>query len=115
MKGEMLLKANIQGNICTNSNRMAIRKWRNEMERDLVSLHLPKIGRRKICVTIKMWIYQSRLQLQRNDLDNLVKPILDTMKRIRIIEDDADVFHLETTKFPTTSEEEVQIVVRGWH
>ena len=114
MKGEVLIKTSIHGNISTNSNRVAIRKWRDEMERSLISLHLPKIGRRKICVTIKMWIYQSRLQLQRNDLDNLVKPILDTMKRIRIIEDDADIFHLETTKFPTGSEEEIQIVVREW-
>lgn len=115
MKGEVLLKTTIKGNICTNSNRVDICKWRDEMERDLISLHLPKIGRRKICVTIKMWICHSRLQLQRNDLDNLVKPILDTMKRIRIIEDDADVFYLETSKFPTRSEEEIEIIVRDWN
>jgi len=52
---------------------------------------------------------------RRNDLDNLVKPILDTMKKIKLIEDDSDVFHLEVTKFPTDGEEGVHVRVRDWN
>ena len=36
-----------------------------------------------------------------HDLDNLVKPILDSMKKIGMITDDAEIFHLDVTKFPT--------------
>jgi len=44
----------------------------------------------------------------------LVKPVLDGMIRMGIIDDDADIFHLEATKFPTNSEEEVHISVKEW-
>jgi len=64
---------------------------------------------------IEFWISSERLQTRRNDLDNLVKPVLDGMIRMGIIEDDADIFHLEATKFPTSSEEEVHISVREWN
>jgi len=42
----------------------------------------------------------------------LVKPVLDGMIRMGIIEDDADIFHLEASKFPTSGEEEVKISVK---
>ena len=61
------------------------------------------------------WISSERLQTRRNDLDNLVKPVLDGMIRMGIIEDDADIFHLEATKFPTSGEEEVHISVKEWN
>ena len=60
-------------------------------------------------------ISSDRLQTRRNDLDNLVKPVLDGMIRMGIIEDDADIFHLESTKFPTSGEEEVHISVKEWN
>jgi len=37
------------------------------------------------------------------------------MIRMGIIEDDADIFHLEATKHPTNSEEEVHISVQEWN
>jgi len=46
---------------------------------------------------------------------NSVPKYLDGMIRMGIIEDDADVFHLEATKFPTSSEEEVHISVKEWN
>ena len=113
MKGRTLLKARIRGQVSTNSNREAIGKWREELERTLASLQLPTMERR-ICIKIEFWIYSKRLQIRRNDLDNLVKPVLDAMKRISIFEDDADIFQLEATKFPTEGDEEVQISVKEW-
>ena len=37
------------------------------------------------------------------------------MIRMGIIEDEADIFHLEATKFPTVGEEEVQIIIKEWN
>ena len=115
MKGRTLLSTKIQGVITTNSNKQKIEKWRDSMERSLASLHFQKIHGEKIHIILRFWITKERLQNGRNDLDNLTKPVLDAMKRIGIIEDDAFIFHLEISKFPTISEEEVQIVVKAWN
>jgi len=45
-------------------------------------------------------------------LDNLTKPVLDSLKRIGLIEDDAFIYHLDVAKFPTNDEEEVQIMIK---
>ena len=82
MKGSILLETNIQGHICTNCNREIVAKWRGNIERSLVSLEQPFFNRQKISVELKFWISGSRLRSQRNDLDNLVKPILDSMKKL---------------------------------
>jgi len=115
MKGQSLIDVTIQGNVSTNSNKEMICKWRENIERSFSSLPFSQIDRRKVSVQIEFWISSDRLQTRRNDLDNLVKPVLDGMIRMRIIEDDADIFHLEATKFPTDSEEEVHISVKEWN
>jgi Holliday junction resolvase RusA-like endonuclease len=115
MKGSILLETNIQGHICTNCNRETVTKWRGNVERTLGSLQPSFFNRQKISVELKFWISQARLRSQRNDLDNLVKPILDSMKKIGMITDDAEIFHLDVTKFPTTSEEEIRLVVKEWN
>jgi len=115
MKGESLFEVTIQGNVSTNSNRELILDWREKIERSFASLSLSKMDRKKVSVMIEFWISSERLQTRRNDLDNLVKPVLDGMIRMGIIEDDADIFHLEATKFPTDSEEEVHISVKEWN
>ncbi len=115
MKGTSLFEITIQGGISTNSNKEMIREWRGNIERSFASLPFSQLERTKISVSVKFWISSDRLQSHRNDLDNLVKPVLDGMKRMGIIEDDADIFHLETTKFPTNSEEEVHISVKEWN
>ena len=115
MNGNTLLETNIQGHICTNCNREIVAKWRGNIERSLVSLEQPFFNRQKISVELKFWISGSRLRSQRNDLDNLVKPILDSMKKIGMIMDDAEIFHLDVTKFPTAGEEEIKLVVKEWN
>ena len=46
---------------------------------------------------------------------DLTKPVLDSFIRSGIIVDDSDIFHLEATKFPTSCEEEVQIIIKEWN
>ncbi len=115
MNGDSLFDVSIQGNVSTNSNKELILEWRGKIERSFASLPFSQMDRRKVSVHIEFWISSDRLQSRRNDLDNLVKPVLDGMIRMGIIEDDADVFHLEATKFPTSSEEEVHISVKEWN
>ena len=114
MKGESLFEVTIQGKVSTNSNKEMICEWRDNIERSFASLSFSQFDRQKVSVFIKFWLSYERLQTRRNDLDNLVKPILDGMIRMGIIEDDADIFHLEATKFPTSCEEEVQIIIKEW-
>ena len=114
MKSNTLLFTKIQGEITTNSNKEKIGKWRDSMERNLASLHFKKIHSRKLQVSLKFWISKERLQNKKNDLDNLTKPVLDSMKRIGLIVDDSFVYHLEVSKFPTSGEEEVQLEVNEW-
>lgn len=112
MKGEPILSTHIQGEITTNSNKEKIGKWRDSMDRTLASLHFQKIHGKKLRISLKFWISKNRLQNRKNDLDNLTKPVLDSLKRIGMIEDDAYIFHLEVEKFPTNGEEEVQIIIK---
>lgn len=114
MKGQTLFDVSIQGNVSTNSNRELILEWRGKIERSFASLSFSQITKRRVSVKIEFWILEERLQTRRNDLDNLVKPVLDGMIRMGIIEDDADIFHLDASKFPTSGEEEVKVSVREW-
>jgi len=116
MNGEPLLELTIRGNVSTNSNRDEIHKWRENLERHFASFLSSRVDKRKISIEVKIWLSSSRLGFsRRNDLDNLVKPILDTMKKMRLIEDDSDVFHLSITKYPTNAEEEVHVKVMDWN
>lgn len=89
-------------------------KWGDSMDRSLASLHFQKIHGRRLRISLKFWISKNRLQNRKNDLDNLTKPVLDSLKRIGLIEDDAFIFHLEVAKFPTNEEEEVQISIKSF-
>jgi len=115
MRTNTILLTKIQGEITTNSNKEKIGKWRDSMDRSLASLHFQKIYGKKLCVSLKFWISKQRLHNRKNDLDNLTKPVLDSMKRIGLIEDDAFIYHLEVSKFPTSGEEEVQIIIKEWN
>ena len=106
-----LFKTSITGYVTTNSNRELVSMWRESLDLRLRSTHLFFFKGRKISVKLIFWINYSRLTNQRNDVDNLAKPVLDAMKRCDLICDDSDIFHLEVTKYPTNGEEEVQIII----
>ena len=110
-----LFKIGISGCISTNSNKELLSTWKESLDLRLRSTPLLFFQGRKISVKLIFWINDSRLGNRRNDIDNLTKPVLDSLTRSGIIIDDSDIFHLEATKFPTSGEEEVQIMVRGWN
>jgi Holliday junction resolvase RusA-like endonuclease len=115
MKGHTILETSIQGNISTNSNREKSSTWKNDVARSLGSLDISLSDKQKISVEVKFWISSKRLRSRHNDLDNLAKPVLDSMKNIGIIQDDAEVFHLDVTKFSTEGEEGIKMVVKEWN
>jgi len=114
MKGNTILETSIQGNISTNSNREKASVWKDDVARSLGSLDISIFDRQKISVDVKFWISSNRLRSRHNDLDNLVKPVLDSMKNIGLIQDDAEVFHLDVTKFSTEGEEEIKMIIKEW-
>ena len=73
-----------------------------------ISLHFQTIPRQKLHISLKFWLAKDRLQNRKNDLDNLTKPVLDSMKRIGLIEDDSFIYRLDVSKYSTSAEEEVQ-------
>lgn len=116
MKGTNLFKIQIPGEVCTNGSREIIGRWRMTLDRVLISISPPLLQSKRISVQIKFWISEKRLnKISGNDLDNLSKPILDSMKRIGMIKDDDQIYHLEATKFPTNGFEEIELVIRDWN
>ena len=49
-----------------------------------------------------------------NDCDNLVKPILDSLKKMGKIVDDDIIFQLSITKYPTNGPERTEIICKEW-
>lgn len=113
MKSRPIFEINVNGHVSTNSGKETIENWRCVLERHFASLHYSTCEKRKLSVVLQFWLAPDRIyRMQRNDLDNLSKPVLDAMKRIGIICDDAEIFHLEASKLPTEGEEGVYVKVR---
>lgn len=113
MKSRPIFEISVNGHVSTNSGKETIKNWRRVLERHFASLHYSTCEKRKLSVVLQFWIAPDRIyRMQRNDLDNLSKPVLDAMKRTGIIHDDAEIFHLESTKFSTNGEEGVYIVIK---
>lgn len=116
MIGDKLFEVTVLGNVSTNSNRELIYEWRGTLERFFSTLPNHSLQTRRISIKLKFWINEKRLKnIRGNDLDNLSKPVLDALKRIGIIYDDDQIYHLEATKFPTRNEEGVEITVKDWN
>ena len=80
MIGQQLLKISISGQISTNGSN-DINGWRETLQTTFHLLPCFRIGSKKISVQIHFWLNSKRLDGSKNDLDNLVKPILDAMQK----------------------------------
>lgn len=115
MIGQPLIEISISGEVCTNSSRQTIGLWKNVLEENFSTLPSSSTLGKKLAIEMKFWISQKRLDgSNRNDVDNLVKPVLDAMNRMGIINDDAWVFQLKVTKFPTNGNEHLVMEVWEW-
>jgi len=111
MRGTKLFEVSIGGHITTKSNRK-ITEWSDRLENKFSNLHsFPST--RKIAIDARFWISANRFRASGAlDLDNLIKPVLDIMTKNNVIDDDASIFDLRITKFPTDGEQILNIV--GW-
>ena len=103
MRGTKLFETSVNGHITTKSNQKIV-DWNDRLETQFSNLDsFP--SSRKISIDAKFWISSSRFRESGAlDLDNLIKPVLDIMTKINVIDDDASIFNLNITKFPTDGE-----------
>ena len=112
MRGNKLFEVSVSGNINTKSNENSM-DYFDRMETLFSTLPKSINSCKKISIDAKFWISSKRLRDTRAlDLDNLIKPVLDHLTKARVINDDAIIFDLRTTKYPTDGEQFLHIT--GW-
>ena len=114
MRGDKLFEIAVNGNINTKSNEKSI-DYFDRMETLFSTLPRSINLRKKISVDTKFTISSPRLRNTRAlDLDNLNKPVLDHLTKMNVINDDANVFELKITKYPTDGEQLLHIEAWEW-
>ena len=114
MRGKKLFEFTVIGNVNTkfNSNSM---DYFDRMETLFSTLPKSINSCKKISIDAKFWISSKRLRDTRAlDLDNLIKPVLDHLTKMNVINDDANVFELKVTKYPTDGEQLLPIEAWEW-
>lgn len=114
MKGQKLFDLTITGEVSTNAGGKS-KSWRNNLENAFSNSSFLKIREDRIAVDVDFWMANNRFEVfGRNDLDNLIKPVLDAMKRMKVIYDDASIHHLTVTKHSTQGFEGIEMTVSEW-
>ena len=112
MRGKKLFEFTVIGNVNTKLNANSM-DYFDRMETKFSILPKSMNYRKKICIDATFWISSPRLRDTRAlDLDNLIKPVLDHLTKADVINDDANIFDLRTTKYPTDGEQFLHIT--GW-
>ena len=115
MTAEQGVEINVSGEISTNHNRENINLWREKLATSFSCLPPNILIGKKLSIVMHFWLNQKRLTSNTgNDIDNLVKPVFDIMKRMEIIIDDAFVYQVIATKFPTSGTEELSMIIKEW-
>ena len=114
MRGNKLFEVSVSGNINTKSNENSM-DYFDRMETLFSTLPKSINSCKKISINAKFWISSKRLRDTRTlDLDNLIKPVLDHLTKMDVINDDANVFELKITKYPTDGEQLLHIEAWEW-
>jgi len=112
MRGNKLFELIVVGNVNTKLNPNSM-DYFDRMETLFSTLPKSVNSCKKISIDAKFWISSKRLRDSRAlDLDNLIKPVLDHLTKMNVINDDANVFELKITKYPTDGEQFLHIT--GW-
>ena len=114
MRGDKLFEIAVNGNVNTKSNEKSI-DYFDRMETLFSTLPKSINMCSKISIDAKFWISSKRLRDTRAlDLDNLIKPVLDHLTKMNVINDDANVFELKVTKYPTDGEQLLHVEAWEW-
>ena len=114
MRGDKLFEIAVNGNVNTTSNEKSM-DYFDRMETLFSTLPKSVNLRKKISIDAKFWISSKRLHETRAlDLDNLIKPVLDHLTKMNVINDDANVFELKITKYPTDGEQLLHVEAWEW-
>ena len=109
MRGNKLFEFTVIGNVNTKKNANSM-DYFDRMETLFSTLPRSISLCSKISIDAKFWISSKRLRETRAlDLDNLIKPVLDHLTKMNVINDDASVFELKITKYPTDGEQLLHI------
>ena len=114
MRGKKLFEFTVIGNVNTKLNANSM-DYFDRMETLFSTLPRSMSLCSKISIDAKFWISSKRLHETRAlDLDNLIKPVLDHLTKMNVINDDANVFELKITKYPTDGEQLLHIEAWEW-
>ena len=114
MRGNKLFELIVVGNVNTKLNPNSM-DYFDRMETLFSTLPRSINLRKKISIDTKFTISSPRLRdTMALDLDNLNKPVLDHLTKARVINDDAIIFDLRTTKYPTDGEQLLHIEAWEW-
>ena len=113
MIGDSIFNITISGDVSTKSSSN-FKGWNDTLEENLSSMSSSFLAGQLLAVCIKLWINSNRFHSRRNDVDNLIKPILDALTRMGKISDDSDVSHIEVTKYQTSGPEQIIITCKEW-
>jgi len=111
--GEQLFEITVTGNVSTKSSSN-FKEWNSAVEESISSLPSKSLVGKKLSISVKFWVTEKRLTTGRNDLDNLVKPVLDVLTRMGKIADDDIIFQLTLAKYPTNGPERTEMICYEW-
>tara|TARA_Y100000748_G_scaffold66716_1_gene54142 strand:- start:578 stop:925 length:348 start_codon:yes stop_codon:yes gene_type:complete len=113
MIGEQIFEMTVTGSVSTRASSN-FKEWEEAVEESISSLSSQSLLGKNLAISVKFWISSKRLTTGRNDCDNLVKPILDSLKKMGKIVDDDIIFQLSITKYPTNGPERTEIICKEW-
>jgi len=114
LKGKLLCKKSILGEPSTNHDREKSNCWKVSIGEELSSLYTPDFIGKTLAIELIFSLSPNRMKFGRNDLDNLAKPVLDQLKNMKLIIDDAFVCWLLELKLPTHGQQSLEIKIWEW-
>lgn len=114
MRTKRIIGCEVKGRASVWANPPYEQEWKSKLEQRLREVKpLGYVPPQRFSIKIDFYIGRSRIE-KGNDLDNLAKPVLDTLVKVGFIPDDPKVYNLELTKHITAEEESATIDMWEW-